>query len=114
MTIGPPTAPYWRIADRGTSHNLDAGIRMVFEGFNHTKTPMARCAPRVMTASLLALVALAAGPTVSSARAQEAERPIGLFDRIFSGSERFGGGVGERAGGIACRARTLATLLTDH
>ena len=97
MTIGPPTAPYWRIAVRGTSHNLDAGIRMVFKGFNHTKRPMARCAPRVMTASLLALVALAAGPTVSSARAQEAERPIGLFDRIFSGSERFGGGGGERA-----------------
>src|SRR5258705_1554981 len=97
MTIGPPTAPYWRIADRGTSHNLDAGIRMVFKGFNHTKTPMARCAARGMTASLLALAALAAGPTVSSARAQEAERPIGLFDRIFSGSERFGGGGSERA-----------------
>ena len=33
---------------------------------------------------------------VVSARAQEAERPTGLFDRIFSGSERFGGGS-ERA-----------------
>src|SRR4051812_25433186 len=70
---------------------------MVFRGFNHTKTPMARFAPRVTTASLLAFVAIAAaGPTVSSARAQEAERPAGLFDRIFSGSERFGGGS-ERA-----------------
>jgi len=66
---------------------------MVFKGFNHTKTTMARFAPRVTTASLLAFVAVAAaGPIVSSARAQEAERPTGLFDRIFSGSERFGGG----------------------
>ena len=71
---------------------------MVFRGFNHTKTPMARFAPRVTTASLLAFVAIAAtGPIVGAARAQEAERPAGLFDRIFSGSERFGGGVGERA-----------------
>ena len=70
---------------------------MVFRGFNHTKTPMARFAPRVTTASLLAFVAIAAtGPIVVAARAQEAERPAGLFDRIFSGSERFGGGS-ERA-----------------
>ena len=70
---------------------------MVFRGFNHTKTPMARFAPRVTTASLLAFVAIAAtGPIVGAARAQEAERPAGLFDRIFSGSERFGGGS-ERA-----------------
>ena len=70
---------------------------MVFRGFNHTKTPMARFAPRVTTASLLAFVAIAAtGPIVVSAHAQEAERPAGLFDRIFSGSERFGGGS-ERA-----------------
>src|SRR4051794_37715649 len=69
---------------------------MVFKGFNHTKTPMARFAPRVTTASLLALLAIAAaGPIGSSARAQETERQPGLFDRIFSGSERFGGG--ERA-----------------
>jgi len=66
---------------------------MVFRGFNHNKTPMARFAPRVTTASLLALLAIAAaGPIASSARAQEP----GLFDRIFSGSERFGGGS-ERA-----------------
>ena len=81
------------VADRDVSHNLDAGIRMVFRGFNHNKTPMARFAPRVTTASLLALLAIAAaGPIASSARAQEP----GLFDRIFSGSERFGGGS-ERA-----------------
>lgn len=66
---------------------------MLFKGFNHTKTKMARFAPRVTTASLLAFVAVAAaGPTFSSARAQVAERPTGLFDRIFSGSEHFGGG----------------------
>ena len=71
---------------------------MVFRGFNHTKTPMARFAPRVTTASLLALLAIAAtGPMVVSAHAQEAERPTGLFDRIFSGSERFGGGSERRA-----------------
>jgi len=70
---------------------------MVFRGFNHTKTPMARFAQRVTTASLLAIVAIAAtGTIVVSAHAQEAERPAGLFDRIFSGSERFGGGS-ERA-----------------
>ena len=70
---------------------------MVFRGFNHTKTPMARFAHRVTTASLLAIVAIAAtGTIVVSAHAQEAERPAGLFDRIFSGSERFGGGS-ERA-----------------
>ena len=57
---------------------------MVSRGFNHTKTPMPRCAPRVMTASLLAFVSLSAGPTVSSARAQEADRSIGLFDRILA------------------------------
>ena len=45
---------------------------MVFRGFNHTKTPMARFAPRVTTASLLALLAIAAaGPIVVSAHAQE-------------------------------------------
>ena len=66
---------------------------MVFRGFNHNKTPMARFAPRVTTASLLALLAIAAtGPIASPARAQETERSPGLFDRIFSGSERFGGG----------------------
>ena len=57
--------------DRDASHNLDAGIRMVFRGFNHTKTPMARFAPRVTTASLLALLAIAApGPIGSSALAK--------------------------------------------
>ena len=69
---------------------------MVFKGFNHTKTFMPRLAPRVTTASLLAFVAMAAAASAAlPARAQEAG-PTGLFDRIFSGSERFGGGS-ERA-----------------
>src|SRR6478609_1092623 len=69
---------------------------MVFKGFNHTKTFMPRLAPRVTTASLLAFVAIAAAASAAlPARAQEAG-PTGLFDRIFSGSERFGGGS-ERA-----------------
>ena len=69
---------------------------MVFKGFNHTKTFMPRFAPRVTTASLLAFVAMAAAASAAlPARAQEAG-PTGLFDRIFSGSERFGGGS-ERA-----------------
>ena len=97
MTIGPPTAPYWRIADRDTSHNLDAGIRMVFKGFNHTKTPMPRFAPRVMTASLLAFVATGGRPDCLVRARPGGRTPGRLFDRIFSGSERFGGGGGERA-----------------
>jgi tol-pal system protein YbgF len=69
---------------------------MVFEGSNHTKTPMARFALRVTTASALGLVMMvAACPALSTAWAQETERPFGLLDRIFSGSERFSGG-GER------------------
>jgi TolA-binding protein len=69
---------------------------MVLKGFNHTKTFMPRLAPRVTTASLLAFVAIAAAASAAlPARAQEAG-PTGLFDRIFSGSERFGGGS-ERA-----------------
>jgi tol-pal system protein YbgF len=65
---------------------------MVFAGSNHTKTPMARFALRVTTASALGLaIMMAARPALSTAWAQEGERPFGLFDRIFSGSERFGG-----------------------
>jgi len=45
---------------------------------------------------VLAIAAMAAAWTLTSAaRAQEGERP-GLFDRIFGGSERFGGGPTER------------------
>jgi tol-pal system protein YbgF len=54
---------------------------------------MARFALRVTTAFALGLAMMAAAPPgLSTARAQESERPFGLFDRIFSGSERFNGG----------------------
>ena len=53
---------------------------------------MARFAFRVTTASALSLAILTAVPVPSTAQAQETERPFGLLDRIFSGSERFGGG----------------------
>jgi tol-pal system protein YbgF len=66
---------------------------MVLQGSNHTATPMARFAFRVTTASALSLAIVTAAPLVPSmAQAQETERPFGLLDRIFSGSERFGGG----------------------
>jgi tol-pal system protein YbgF len=66
---------------------------MVLQGSNHTTTPMARFAFRVTTASALSLaIVTAVQPAPSTAQAQEAERPFGLLDRIFSGSERFGGG----------------------
>jgi tol-pal system protein YbgF len=66
---------------------------MVLQGSNQTTRPMARFAFRVTTASALSLAILTAVPPVpSTAQAQETERPFGLLDRIFSGSERFGGG----------------------
>jgi tol-pal system protein YbgF len=66
---------------------------MVLQGSNYTTTQMARFAFRVTTASALSLAILTAAPLVpSTAQAQETERPFGLLDRIFSGSERFGGG----------------------
>ena len=66
---------------------------MVLQGSNHTTRPMARFAFRVTTASALSLAILTAVPPApSTAQAQETERPFGLLDRIFSGSERFGGG----------------------
>jgi tol-pal system protein YbgF len=66
---------------------------MVLQGSNHTTTPMARFAFRVTAASALSLaIVTAAPPAPCTAQAQETERPFGLLDRIFSGSERFGGG----------------------
>jgi tol-pal system protein YbgF len=65
---------------------------MVLQGSNHTATPMARFAFLVTTASVLSLAIVTAALLVpSTAQAQETERPFGLLDRIFSGSERFGG-----------------------
>jgi tol-pal system protein YbgF len=52
---------------------------------------MARFALRVTTASALVLIAMsAASSALRPARAQESERPFGLFG-IFNGSERLGG-----------------------
>jgi tol-pal system protein YbgF len=52
--------------------------------------PMARPPIRAAATAVLA-VALAMVALVSSARAQEGERPFGFIDRLFSGSERLSG-----------------------
>jgi tol-pal system protein YbgF len=65
---------------------------MVFEGSSSIEIPMARFALRVTTASVLAFAAITGScPAQSQAWAQETERPGGLLDRIFGGSERLGG-----------------------
>jgi tol-pal system protein YbgF len=64
---------------------------------------MARFALRVTAAFALGLATMAAAHP--GAWAQESERPFGLFDRIFSGSERFNGG-NERADPSAGLDRT--------
>jgi tol-pal system protein YbgF len=70
---------------------------------------MARFALRVTTASALGLVMMmAANPTLSTAWAQEGERPFGLFDRIFSGSERFNAGGNERGAPGADRTAQMS------
>ena len=69
---------------------------MVLEGFNHTKILMTRVALRAITASALAvLLTTFAWAALDPALAQETEGPFGLFDRIFGGSERVGGGGAE-------------------
>src|SRR5262245_12247925 len=83
---------------------------MVLQGSNHTTTPMARFAFRVTTASALSLAIVTAVPLVpSTAQAQETERPFGLLDRIFSGSERFGGGS-ERGASPSAGAEQTAQM----
>src|SRR5271165_4281507 len=63
---------------------------MVSGNFNYALNPMTRFAVR--RASALALMVIAtAGAGFSRASAQESERPAGLFDLIFGGSERMGG-----------------------
>src|SRR5262245_57114210 len=60
----------------------------------------ARRTRRVTTASALALAGFAAlcPLSVAWAQQQESERPFGLFDKLFGGSERLRGGEGgERA-----------------
>jgi tol-pal system protein YbgF len=81
---------------------------MVLEGSNHTTTPMTRFALRVTTASALSLAMMVAVcPALSTAWGQETERPFGLLDRIFSGSERFGGG-NERGAADADRTAQMS------
>jgi tol-pal system protein YbgF len=67
---------------------LDAGIRNPERVSDHIVKPMARLAIRTITLSALAVMVTCAAPV--PARAQESERPLGFFDRIFTGSERFG------------------------
>ena len=79
---------------RTISHNLDAGIRMVFGASSRAKIPMMRLISARFTSARINLVRPRSPSwrwpprcaALESARAQE-----GLFDRIFSGSERFGG-----------------------
>ena len=72
---------------------------MLFEHSNHTTFLMARVASRANTTSsliflLITFVWAATGP----AWTQESDGPFGFFDRMFSGSDRMGGGGGaERA-----------------
>jgi tol-pal system protein YbgF len=69
---------------------------MVSGNFNHVLNPMTRFALR--RASAFALVVIAtAGADSSRALAQEGERPAGLFDLIFGGSERLGGERGAQS-----------------
>jgi tol-pal system protein YbgF len=58
---------------------------------------MARVAFRANTALALLLLPTAfIGVSLNDASSQESEAPFGLFDRIFSGSERMGGSTAER------------------
>jgi tol-pal system protein YbgF len=61
----------------------------MFQGSN-AQNNMARFALRVTMASALVLIAMSASSALQPARAQESERPFGLFG-LFNGSERLGG-----------------------
>jgi tol-pal system protein YbgF len=62
---------------------------MVSGNFNNALEPMTRFAPRAFALALMVIAI--AGADSSLALAQEDERPAGLFDLIFGGSERLGG-----------------------
>jgi tol-pal system protein YbgF len=89
---------------------------MVLMDPRQTRTTMPRFAPSALNASALALVAfvafMAAYP-LTAAQAQEAERPFGLLDRIFGGSERMSGGPGERVTGPVSPDRTAQAHSPD-
>jgi tol-pal system protein YbgF len=60
---------------------------------------MARFTTRAITLSALALMATCAA--LADARAQDSQRSPGFFDRIFTGSERFGASEVAPAAGVA-------------
>ena len=69
----------------------------MFQGSN-AQNNMARFALRVTTAYALVLTAMSASSALQPARAQESERPFGLFG-LFNGSERLGGERGAPSAG---------------
>src|SRR5262249_42234376 len=71
---------------------------------------MARPATRAITLTALALMGCA---SLAPARAQDSERPLGFFDRIFTGSERFGAGEVAPAAGTAGAAGERVAQLSD-
>jgi tol-pal system protein YbgF len=71
---------------------------MVAARLNDTQSAMARLAFRASIATAFAFLLTAAAIAAPDvAGAQEGERPVGLFDRVFGGSERLSGGGAERA-----------------
>jgi len=69
---------------------------------------MARPATRAITLAALALMGCA---MLLPARAQDSERSLGFFDRIFTGSERFGAGdAGPAAGAPGAAGERMAQL----
>ena len=78
-----------------------------------TRTTMPRFASSASNASALALVVFMAAYPHTAAQAQEGERPFGLFDRIFGGSERMSGGPGERATGPVAQDHTAQVQSPD-
>jgi tol-pal system protein YbgF len=74
---------------------------------------MARSALHVTALSALSLAVMTASLALSAAHAQqETDRPFGLLDRIFNGSERFGSG-GERTAPSAGSEQTAQLSGSD-
>jgi tol-pal system protein YbgF len=70
---------------------------------------MARLIFRASAFFVLGFAAMAAAPLAcGSASAQEGERSMGLFDRIFGGSERLSGGSGAERSGVPAPDHTGA------
>jgi tol-pal system protein YbgF len=93
---------------------------MVFVRSGNTKIPamrfsfLARCEFRAVKASALAFAVMtAACPVFGAASAQETERPFGLLDRIFGGSERVNGAPGEQAAPAPGQERTAQMSGSD-